>query len=161
MTDQSNPCTCLSVADFVLKNAPFLSFVRLKNAPLVLKNAPFVCSRMPLFLYLEGHRQDYSNTLLSYPPRYLPMYPLPTQSASPLFQLSLYSKKITSITAAFCLEVQGSIPNLFFPLALTIEDIYPPEKCPPMGGGLKCRQTFCVRATNFGKPQNSSRQKMN
>jgi len=42
----------LSVADFVLKNAPFLSFVRLKNAPLVLKNAPFVCSRMPLFYFL-------------------------------------------------------------------------------------------------------------
>jgi hypothetical protein len=35
----------------VLKNVPFLSFVRLKNAPLVLKNAPFACSKMPLFIF--------------------------------------------------------------------------------------------------------------
>jgi hypothetical protein len=45
----------LRVADFVLKNVPFLSFVRLKNAPFLsflrLKNAPFACSRMPLFIF--------------------------------------------------------------------------------------------------------------
>ena len=41
----------LSVADFVLKSAPFLSFVRLRSAPLALRSAPFACSKMPLFIF--------------------------------------------------------------------------------------------------------------